>query len=107
MYSDKLFQSGFFSEVNQVKVTYYGKTFHHFYTRVVEHMEISNHMGKRFKDVKPPAISDHILQFNCTINFDEIDVLPTDSNKFKLILREGLLIKRDKPILNKTIKAGP
>ena len=54
-------------------------------------------MGKRLKEVKPPAISDHILQFNCTINFDEIDVLAADSNKFKLILRESLLIKRDKP----------
>ena len=83
--------------MNQVKVTYYGKTFHNVYTRVVEHMGISNHMGKRLKEVKPPAISDHILQFNCTINFDEIDVLATDSSKFKLILRESLLIKRDTP----------
>ena len=83
--------------MNQVKVTYYGKTFHHVCTRVVEHMGISNHMGKRLKEVKPPAISDHILQFNCTINFDEIDVLATDSNKFKLILRESLLIKHDTP----------
>ena len=31
------------------KVTYYGKTFCHFYTRVAEHMGISNLTGKRLK----------------------------------------------------------
>ena len=30
-------------------VTYYGKTFRHFYTRVAEHMGISNLTGKRLK----------------------------------------------------------
>ena len=30
-------------------VTYYGKTFRHFYTRVAEHMAISNLTGKRLK----------------------------------------------------------
>ena len=31
------------------KVTYYGKTFCHFYTRAAEHMGISNLTGKRLK----------------------------------------------------------
>ena len=30
-------------------VTYYRKTFHHFYTRAAEHMEISNLTGKRLE----------------------------------------------------------
>ena len=34
-------------------------------------------------------------------------ILAAESNKFKLILRESLLIKRDKPILNRTIKSFP
>ena len=46
-------------------------------------------------------------QCNCTINFDDFSILATDSNKFKLLLRESLLIKRDKPILNRTIKSFP
>ena len=33
------------------KVTYYGKTFRHFYTRAAEHMGISNLTGKRLKTV--------------------------------------------------------
>ena len=89
------------------KVTYYGKTFCHFYTRVAEHMGTSNLTGKRLKNVKQSAISDHLLQCNCAINFDDFSILATDCNKFKLLLRESLLIKRDKPILNRTIKSFP
>ena len=33
------------------KVTYYGKTFRHFYTTAAEHMGISNLTGKRPKNV--------------------------------------------------------
>ena len=91
---------------NNCKVTYYGKTFRHFYTRAAEHMGISNLIGTRLKNVEQPAISDHLLQCNCTINFDDFDVLAAESNKFKLLLRESLLIKLDKPILNMTIKSS-
>ena len=80
------------------KVTYHRKTFSHFYTRVTEQMEISNLTGKCLKNVKKSAISDHLLQCNCAINFDDFSILATDCNKFKLLLRECLLIKRDKPI---------
>ena len=86
-------------------VTYYGKAFSHFYTRADEHMGISNLRGKGLKNVKQSAISDHLLQCNCTINFDNSDILAAESNK--LFLRESLLIKRDKPILNRTIKPFP
>ena len=89
------------------KVIYYGKTFRQFYTKAAEHMGISNLTGKRLKSVKQSAISDHLLQCNCAINFDDFSILATDCNKFKLLLRESLLIKRDKPILNRTIKSFP
>ena len=84
-----------------------GKTFCNFYTRAAEHMGISNLTGKRLKSVKQSAISDYLLQCNCAINFDDFSILATDWNKFKLILRECLLVKPDKPILNRTIKSFP
>ena len=59
------------------------------------------------RNVKQSAISDHLLQCNCAINFDDFSILARDCNKFKLLLRESLLIKRDKPILNRTIKSFP
>ena len=89
------------------KVTYYGKTFRYFYTRAAEHMGISDLTGKGLKNVKQFAIYDHLLQCNCVINFDDFSTLATDCNKLKLLLRQSLLIKRDKPILNRTIKLFP
>ena len=88
-------------------VTYYGKTFCHFYTRTAEHMEIFNLTGKLLKSVQQSAISEHLLQCNCTINFDNSGLLCAESNKFKLLLRERFLIKRYNPILTRTIKSYP
>ena len=81
------------------KVTYCRKTFLHFYTRAAELMGISNLTGKRLKNIMQSAITDHLLQCNCTINFDDFDILAAESNKFKLL--------RDKPILNRMIKSFP
>ena len=53
-------------------------------------MEISNLTGKRLKNVKQSAISDHLLQCNYTMNFDNFDILAAESNKFKLLLRKSL-----------------
>ena len=92
---------------NNCKVTYYGKTFYHFYIRAVEHMGISHLTGKNLKNVKESAISDHLLQCNCTMKVDDFSILATNCNRLKLLLRESLLIKRDKPILNRTIESFP
>ena len=53
-------------------------------------MGISNLTGKRLKNVKQSAISELLLQCNCTISFDNFDILAAESNKFKLLLRESL-----------------
>ena len=70
-------------------------------------MGISNLTGKRHKNIKQCALSNHLLQCNCTINFDDFDILSAESNKFKLLISESLLIKCDKPTLNRTIKSFP
>ena len=74
-------------------VTYYGKTFRHFYTWSAEHVGISNITGKHLQSVKQSAISDHLLQWNCTINFDNFNILDAESNKLKSRVRDYLLIK--------------
>ena len=63
--------------------------------------------GKRLKCVKQSAVSDHLLQCNCSIDFDHFDILASDANRFRLLIKESLLIKRDQPQLNKTIKSFP
>ena len=87
--------------------TYYGKTYRHFFTRAAEHMGISNLTGKRVKNVKESAVSDHLLQCDCTIDFDHFDILVSDINSFRILIKESLLIKREKPVLNRTVKSFP
>ena len=62
-------------------------------------MGISNLTSKRVENVKESAVSDHLLQCNCPIDFDHFDVLASDIN--------SLQIKRDKPVLNRTVKSFP
>ena len=54
-------------------VTYYGKTYCHFFSRAVKHMGAFNPTGKQLKNIKDSAVSDHFLQCNCTIDFDHFD----------------------------------
>ena len=45
-------------------------------------MGLSNFTGKRLKNIKDSAVSDHLWQCNCTIDFDHFDILATDVAKF-------------------------
>ena len=85
--------------------TFYGKTYRHFFTSSAEHMGISNLTGKRVKNVKESAVSEHLLQCDCIIDFDNFDTMISDTNSFRLLIKEILLIKRDKPVLNRTVKS--
>ena len=67
-------------------------------------MGISNLSEKHLKGIKQSAISDHLLESNCSINFDDFDIIASDANKFRLLIKESLLIKGDQPQLSKTIK---
>ena len=68
-------------------------------------MGISNLTGKRLKCVKESAASDNLLECNCSIDFDHFAILVSDANKFRLLIKESLLIKRHRPQFNKTIKS--
>ena len=47
------------------RVTYYGKTYRHFFTRAAELMGISNLTGKRLECVKQSAVSE--IYLNVTV----------------------------------------
>ena len=70
-------------------------------------MSISNLTGKRLKRIKQSAVSDHLLECNCSTDFDHFDILTSDANRLRLLIKESLLINRDQPQLNKTIKSFP
>ena len=70
------------------------------FTRATELLGICNLAGKRLKNLKQSAVSDHLLQCNYTIISDDFTILATNSSKFKTRLMESLSVKHDKPILN-------
>ena len=57
--------------------------------------------------MKDSAVSDHLLQCNCAIDFGHFDILATDVSKFNLLVKESLHIKRDNPVLNRTVMSFP
>ena len=57
-------------------------------------MGISNLSGKHLKSVKQSAISDALLECNCSIDLDHFNILASDANKFRLLIKESLLIKQ-------------
>ena len=65
-------------------------------------MGISNLTEKRVKNVKQSAVFDHLLQCDYSINFDDFEILASENNNFRLLIKESLLIMRDKPVLNRT-----
>ena len=70
-------------------------------------MGISHLTKKRLKNVKQSGILDHSLTRNDNINFNDFTILSKRSNNINLLIKEGLLISRDKPILNKAVKSFP
>ena len=88
-------------------ISYYGESDRHFKVRSGEHIGIS---PLTFKKVKPSAessVRDHLLFCNHDPSFDDFTILAHGTNKFLLEIKESLLIKRDKPELNKSISSAP
>ena len=57
--------------------------------------------------MKPLAFSNHSLNFDYHMNFNDFIIFSKDSDNFNLLIKENLLIAHDKPILNKTVKPFP
>ena len=84
--------------------TYYGETNRHLKVRSVEHIVIS---PSTFKKTKASIASrDHLLNCNNIPFFEEFTILTNVNNKFDLQIKENLLIKRERPILNKNISSA-
>ena len=58
---------------------------------------------KWIKNPQKAAIMDHILLEGHNATYDDFSNVIPENNQFKLHLKESLLIKRDKPELNKII----
>ena len=55
---------------------------------------------KKFKPSKESAIRDPLLNCNNIPSFDEFTILAYEHHKYTLEIKESLLIKRDRPVIN-------
>ena len=88
-------------------ITYYGETERHLNMRSGEHLSLSALTGKRVNNNKKLAVKDHCLFFNQVGSFEDFSVLTYESKPFKLLIKEALLVSRDKLLLNNHIKSIP
>ena len=70
-----------------------------------EHTGTSPLTSKKIKPSKESAIRDHLLICNNVPSFDEFSILAHGNNRFVLEIKGSLLIKQDKPVLNKNISS--
>ena len=80
--------------------SYYGETDRHLKIRSGEDIGISPWTFKKVKSSAESSISDQFLFCNHDHSFT---ILALGTHKFLLEIKEGLLIKRDKPMLNTNI----
>ena len=87
--------------------TYYGETERHHFAQALEHLGITPLTQKRVKNPKKSTIMEHILLEGHNTTYNDFSILFPENNQLKLHLKESLLIKRDKPELNRNIYIHP
>ena len=88
------------------KSIYYDETNRHLKVMSGDHIGISLLTSNKTKPSKESAVRDDLLNFNNIPSFEEFTILTNGNNKFVLEFKENLLIKRDRPILNKNISSA-
>ena len=94
-------------QCGRCNTSYYGKIDRHLKIRSGEHIGISPLTFKKVTSSAEISIREHLLFCNHDPSFDDFTILVQGTNKFLLEIKESLLIKRDKPILNKNISSAP
>ena len=87
--------------------TYYGESERHFFVRASEHLGMTPLTGERVRNPKKSTVFDHILLNGHDASFKDFTILLKENNRSKPHLKESLLIKRDKPELNRNIYSYP
>ena len=86
-------------------ITYYGETEHHLKVRAGEHISAPPLTRKRVNNNKKSSVKDHCLLSGHVCSFEDFSVLNYESHKFKRLIKESLLVTKDKPLLNKQVKS--
>ena len=85
----------------------YGETDRHLKIRLGEDISIFPLTFEKVRLSAESLLRDHHLFCNHDPSFDDFTILAQGTSKFLLEIKKSLLIKRDKPILNKNISSAP
>ena len=91
-------------QCSDCNITYYDKTECHLKVRTGEHISTSPLTGKRVNKNKKSSVKDHCLLSGHMCLFEDFTVLNYEPHKFKRLIKESLLVTKDKPLLNKQVK---
>ena len=86
-------------QCSNCKITYYGETERHHKVRAGEHISTSPLTGKSVKNSKKSSVKDHCLLSGHVCSFEDFTFLNYGSHKFKRLVKESLLVAKDKPLL--------
>ena len=86
-------------------ITYYGETERHLKVRAAEHISKSPLKGKRNNNNKKSSVKNYCLLPGHVCLFEDFTVLNYESHKFKRLIKESLLVTKDKLLFNKQVKS--
>ena len=92
------------TQCSNCNITYYGETDRHLKVRAGEHISPSPLMRKRVNNNKKSSVKDHCFLSGHVCSFEDFTVLNYESHMFKRLIKESLLVTKDKPLLNKQVK---
>ena len=92
-------------QCSNCNITYYGESERHLEVKGAEHISTSPLTGKRVNNNKKSSVKDHCLLSGHVCSFEDFSVLNYESHKFKRLIKESLLVTKDKPLLNKQVKS--
>ena len=85
---------------------YVGLSERHTFVRWCDHLGISWRTNKPIVGLNT-EVRDHVKTCNKIISIDEFKIITHEENVMNLKIKESLLIKRDKPLLNKNVYSTP
>ena len=87
-------------------ITYIGKTTRHLKVRMCEHLGISHITGnpRKFNPQQDTAVKKHLRETGHKCDMKNFQILTQAKSDLELLIKESLLIGRERPILNKQVK---
>ena len=92
-------------QCSNCNITYYGKIDRHLKVRAGKHINTSPLTRKRDNNNKKSSVKDHCLLSGHVCSFKVFTVLNYESHKFRRLIKESLLVTKDKPLSNKQVKS--